>query len=132
MQSILDTEHGGMNEIFADAYQMTGNEKYLTAAKRFSHKMLLDAMAIGNDNLDNKHANTQVPKAVGFQRIGELSHDDKYEKAAVSFGKQLPPIVHLRSAGIVDENFSPQHRHAQILLMMWKVLSRVIHITCLS
>ena len=45
MQSMLDMEHGGMNEIFADAYQMTGDEKYLTAAKRFSHKMLLDAMA---------------------------------------------------------------------------------------
>ena len=62
MQSMLDIEHGGMNEIFADAYQMTGDEKYLIAAKRFSHKMLLDAMAAGNDNLDNKHANTQVPK----------------------------------------------------------------------
>ncbi len=45
MQHMLDTEHGGMNEIFADAYQMTGDEKYLVAAKRFSHRVLLDAMA---------------------------------------------------------------------------------------
>src|SRR6187431_193726 len=29
MQSMLDTEYGGMNEIFADAYQMTGDAKYL-------------------------------------------------------------------------------------------------------
>ncbi len=72
MQSMLDTEHGGMNEIFADAYQISGDVKYLDAAKRFSHRALLDPLSRGVDNLDNKHANTQVPKAVGFQRIGEL------------------------------------------------------------
>ena len=87
MESMLDNEHGGMNEIFADAYQMTGDEKYLNAAKRFSHKMLLDAMASGADNLDNKHANTQVPKAIGFQRIAELSDDKKYHEAGKFFWK---------------------------------------------
>ena len=85
MQSMLDTEHGGMNEVFADAYQITADEKYLTAAKRFSHHMLLDAMAANNDNLDNKHANTQVPKATGFQRIAELSGDKKYAEAGSFF-----------------------------------------------
>jgi DUF1680 family protein len=85
MESMLHTEHGGMNEVFVDAYQMTGDKKYLDAAKRFSHKMLLDAMAAGDDNLDNKHANTQVPKAVGFQRIAELSNDEKYVNAAGFF-----------------------------------------------
>jgi DUF1680 family protein len=85
---MLDTEHGGMNEIFADAYQMTGDSKYLTAAKRFSHKDLLNAMAAGNDNLDNLHANTQIPKAVGFKRIAELSGDSTYAKAGCFFGKQ--------------------------------------------
>ncbi|MBP1647792.1 MAG: hypothetical protein H6Q30_1237 [Bacteroidetes bacterium] len=85
MQVMLDTEHGGMAEIFADAYQMTGDPKYLTAARRFSHRMLLDAMASGNDNLDNKHANTQVPKAVGFQRIAELTRDERYLRAGSFF-----------------------------------------------
>ncbi|MBW6500505.1 MAG: glycoside hydrolase family 127 protein [Bacteroidales bacterium] len=85
MESMLNAEHGGINEIFADAYQMTGDEKYLTAAKRFSHRMLLDAMSAGIDNLDNKHANTQIPKAAGFQRIAELSHDKKYFEAARFF-----------------------------------------------
>jgi len=85
MQSILDTEHGGMDEIFADAYQMTGDAKYLIAAKRFSHKALLEPMAAGNDNLDNKHANTQIPKVVGFQRIAELTNDEEYIKASSFF-----------------------------------------------
>jgi uncharacterized protein len=42
-------------------------------------------MAEGHDNLDNLHANTQVPKAVGFQRIAELSGDEKYAKAGEFF-----------------------------------------------
>ncbi len=85
MEEMLNNEHGGMNEVFADAYQMTGDQKYLIAAKRFSHKMLLDAMAANTDNLDNKHANTQVPKVVGFERIAELSHDNNYGKAGSFF-----------------------------------------------
>ena len=85
MQSMLDTEHGGMDEIFADAYQITGDEKYLNAAKRFSHRALLEPMAAGNDNLDNKHANTQIPKVVGFQRIAELTNDEEYINASSFF-----------------------------------------------
>ena len=85
MQSMLDTEHGGMNEIFADAYQIAGDEKYLIAAKRFSHRMLLDALSSDIDNLDNKHANTQVPKAIGFQRIAELTHDKNFTEAGRFF-----------------------------------------------
>jgi uncharacterized protein len=85
MEAMLGIEHGGMNEVFADAYSISGDEKYLTAAKRFSHKFLLDPMAEGYDNLDNLHANTQVPKAVGFQRISELSGDEEYAKAGEFF-----------------------------------------------
>lgn len=73
MEQMLGHEFGGMDEVYADAYQMTGDTKYLDAAKRFSHHWLLDSMAAHVDNLDNKHANTQVPKVVGYQRIAELS-----------------------------------------------------------
>jgi uncharacterized protein len=85
MQLMLDTEQGGMNEIFADAYQMTGDHQYLMAAKRFSHRMLLDPMSEGTDNLDNKHANTQIPKAIGFERIGELDQNSTYKNAGSFF-----------------------------------------------
>ncbi|MGD9928396.1 MAG: beta-L-arabinofuranosidase domain-containing protein [Mangrovibacterium sp.] len=81
MQSVLNMEYGGMNETYADAYQISGDEKYLLAAKRFSHNMYLEPLSKGIDNLDNKHANTQIPKFVGFARIAELSGDKNYEKA---------------------------------------------------
>lgn len=85
MEQMLANEFGGMDEVYADAYQMTGDMKYLNTAKRFSHKWLLDSMAAQVDNLDNKHANTQVPKVVGYQRIAELGHDKKYEVATEYF-----------------------------------------------
>ncbi|WP_291528799.1 glycoside hydrolase family 127 protein [Bacteroides sp. UBA939] len=85
MEQMLANEFGGMNEVYADAYQMTGDVKYLDAAKRFSHRWLLDSMVAQVDNLDNKHANTQVPKVVGYQRVAELGHDKKYEAATEFF-----------------------------------------------
>lgn len=81
MQEMLNMEHGGMNEVFADAYQITGNEKYLVAAKRYSHNVFLEPLSDGIDNLDNKHANTQIQKFIGFARIAELSGDINYRRA---------------------------------------------------
>lgn len=85
MEKMLDIEFGGMNESFADAYKLTGEKKYLDASKRFSHKMLFDSMKQQKDNLDNKHANTQVPKAVGYQRVAELTGDADFATAARFF-----------------------------------------------
>ena len=85
MQTMLNMEHGGMDEMFADAYQITGDEKYLVAAERYSHRQLLDPLSEGIDNLDNKHANTQIPKFVGFERIAELSGDKKFDRAGSYF-----------------------------------------------
>lgn len=85
MEAMLDCEHGGMPEVYADAYAMTGDERYLYAARRFSHHKVLDSLAAGVDNLDNMHANTQVPKFVGFQRIAELGGGDEFRRAADNF-----------------------------------------------
>ncbi len=85
MEKMLGNEHGGMNEVLADAYAMTGSRKYLDCARRFSHKLLLVPMAQGRDCLDNMHANTQIPKAIGYQRIAELDGDTQYHKAGEFF-----------------------------------------------
>jgi len=107
MQAMLDTEQGGMNEVLADAYQLTGDGRYLATAKRFSHKMLLDPMAAGVDNLDNKHANTQVPKAIGFARIGELSGDPLYTAAGRFFWQTVTSNRTLVFGGNSRREFFP-------------------------
>ena len=85
MEQMMGNEHGGMNEVLADGYAISGDPKYLTVARRFSHRMLLNPMSQRVDNLDNLHANTQVPKAVGFARIAELGGDENYNDAAEFF-----------------------------------------------
>ena len=85
MEQMLGNEHGGMNEVIADAYAMTGDRKYLECARRFSHKRLLTPLSQRQDCLDNLHANTQIPKVVGFERIAEISGDEVYHTAASYF-----------------------------------------------
>ena len=89
MEQMLRNEHGGMNEVLADAFAISGEQKYLDCARRFSHKLLLDAMRDHNDILDNMHANTQVPKAVGFTRIAELTGDAGYLEAGRWFWENV-------------------------------------------
>jgi len=86
-QDFLNCEHGGMNESLLDAYQLFGDKKYLTAAKKYSHKAMIDGMqSLSTTFLDGKHANTQVPKYIGFERIYELDATaTTYRKAAENF-----------------------------------------------
>ena len=70
-EGFLNCEHGGMNESMLDAYQLFGDQKYLAAAKKYTHKAMLNGMQTLNKTfLDGKHANTQVPKFIGMERIG--------------------------------------------------------------
>ena len=85
MERMLGNEHGGMNEVLADAYAITGEQKYMDCARRFSHKTLLVPLENGKDCLDNMHANTQIPKVIGYQRIAELAHDVQYHNASEYF-----------------------------------------------
>ena len=72
MQDILNTEHGGVNEVLADAYKITGQAKYLDAAKKYSHTTMINGMqTVSTSFLDNRHANTQVPKYIGFERVAQ-------------------------------------------------------------
>ena len=85
IQTMLDKEFGGMNEVYADAYQITGDAKYLTAAKKFTHNTIYNSMVAGTDNLDNLHANTQIPKIIGFERIAETDSTATTYAAASQF-----------------------------------------------
>jgi len=88
LQQVLWTEHGGMNETIADAYKMFGDVKYLKAAKRYSDSGMVNGLqSLNRTFLDGKHANTQVPKYVGFIRINQVSTSgtNNYKAAAKNF-----------------------------------------------
>jgi len=85
MQQMLDQEHGGMNEVLADLYAITGDRKYLTTAERFNHRAILDPLIQHHDQLTGMHANTQIPKVVGFERIAILTGDRAADAGARFF-----------------------------------------------
>jgi DUF1680 family protein len=85
MQAMLKSEHGGMNEVLADVYQMTGERKYLDLALKFSDQRILQPLEKSEDRLTGLHANTQIPKVIGFKRIADLSGNRDMEQAAAFF-----------------------------------------------
>jgi len=107
MQTMLKSEHGGMNEIFADVYQMTGERKYLELALKFSHQSVLVPLERGEDRLTGLHANTQIPKVIGFQRIGELAGRRDMQQAASFFWQT---VVEHRTVAI-GGNSVKEHFH---------------------
>ena len=90
-EGFLNCEHGGMNESMLDAYQLFGDQKYLAAAKKYTHKAMLNGMqALNKTFLDGKHANTQVPKYIGMERIYEEDATaTAYKKAAENFWQDV-------------------------------------------
>lgn len=75
MQASLNTEFGGMNEVLANLYGVTGNVDYLKTAEAFNQKKIFDPLARGEDKLNGLHANTQIPKMIGAARQYELTGD---------------------------------------------------------
>lgn len=117
LQDLLKIEHGGMNEVYADAYKIFGEQKYLDAAKRYSQTEFIDGMqTLNRDFLSGKHANTQVPKYIGFERISQLDKNSedaglmsKYNLSARNFWTDVVENRTLSFGGnSVDEHFLHQ------------------------
>ena len=65
VQRMLNTEFGGMNEVFADLYADTGDPRWLALSYKFEHRAFTEPLKRHQDNLAGKHGNTQVPKMLG-------------------------------------------------------------------
>lgn len=86
-EKMLEYEHGGMNEVFANLYRITKSEKYLYFAEKFTHKKLFRFLLKGEDKLDGWHANTQIPKVTGMAAIYAAAPEahKEYRTAAENF-----------------------------------------------
>nr|WP_315393663.1 glycoside hydrolase family 127 protein [uncultured Duganella sp.] len=107
MQDMLRCEHGGMNEVLADVSQMTGQKKYMDLAMRFSHQAILRPLEEGEDRLTGLHANTQIPKVIGFKRIGDITGRRDWQKAAQFFWQ----TVHDHRTVAIGGNSVKEHFH---------------------
>ncbi|THU40186.1 glycosyl hydrolase [Niastella caeni] len=108
IQEMLNSEHGGINEVFADVAAISGDHKYLIMASKLSHKAILSPLLEKKDSLNGLHANTQIPKVIGFKRIAEIGGDTSWANAAEFFWNT---VVQHRTVSIggnsVHEHFNP-------------------------
>ncbi|HWD21452.1 MAG TPA: glycoside hydrolase family 127 protein [Verrucomicrobiae bacterium] len=89
MQASLGTEFGGMNEVLANLYAITGNPEHLRLAEAFNHRKIFDPLERGEDHLDGIHANTQIPKIIGAARQYELTGDPNDRRLADFFWQEV-------------------------------------------
>ncbi len=78
MQRSLETEQGGMTEVLANLYGVTGNTNYLQLAEAFNHQRVIGPLERGEDRLNGLHANTQIPKIIGIAREYELTGNPQF------------------------------------------------------
>ena len=107
MQNMLRSEQGGMNEVLADVAEMTGDKKYLALGVRFSHQAILYPLKQQQDKLTGLHANTQIPKVIGFKRIGDLTGQQDWQNAAQFFWQ----TVHDHRTVAIGGNSVKEHFH---------------------
>ncbi len=116
MQEMLKSEPGGLNEVFADVAAITGEAKYITLAKRFSHRFMLDAMMNQQDVLTGMHGNTQMPKVIGFKRISDIDENTDWTPAVNYFWDN---VVDYRTVSIggnsVREHFNPVDNYSSMM-----------------
>ncbi len=116
MQRMLGTEQGGMNEVLADIYSITGDEKYLKLSRRFCHQAVLNPLEHQQDRLTGLHANTQIPKVIGLERIATLTGDKEADLGARFFWETVTAHRTVAFGGnSVSEHFnSPTNFHGML------------------
>lgn len=116
VQQILRTEHGGINESFADIFIITKDPKYLDMALRLSHRAILEPLIERQDKLTGLHANTQIPKVIGFEKIGLLRSKQDWAAAAQYFWQNVSQTRSVAFGGnSVREHFNPVNDFSKML-----------------
>ncbi len=89
MQRALLVEYGGMGEVLANLYGVTGKREYLRLAQRFDKKGFFDPLAAHRDELKGLHVNTHVPQVIAAARLYELTGDKRYWNIAAYFWDEV-------------------------------------------
>ncbi len=110
VQKMLDCEHGGLNESFAELYARTGNRRWLALSERIYHRKILQPLSRGEDCLAYIHANTQIPKLIGLARLHELTGEAKHLEAAEFFWQTVTHDYSYVIGGNADREYFQARR----------------------
>ena len=90
MEIVLNhTEQGGMNEVLANIFSLTGNPEYLETARRFDEKHYTKPLARRRDELKGEHVNSFIPNVIGTAREYEMTGDPVLYNIATYFWNQV-------------------------------------------
>lgn len=115
-QKMLACEHGGMNEVLADFYAITGEQKYKDLSLKFYQKAVLDPLAAQKDVLPGRHGNTNIPKLIGLSRLYELTGEEKFKTAANYFWNTVIDTQSYANGGNTSNEYfgQPASQNARI------------------
>ena len=85
--AVYSGEEAGMLEVWAQLYQLTKDEKYLTLAKRYADVSLFRKLKEGKDSLTNCHANASIPFTHGAAKMYEITGDSDWLEVIKLFWK---------------------------------------------
>ncbi len=85
MDEMMETETGGMLELWSDLYGLTGKQEYLDLMQRYERRRLFKALLAGEDPLTNRHANTTIPEAQGAARAYEVTGEERWRKIVEAY-----------------------------------------------
>lgn len=88
-QQMLRCEWGGMNDVLASIYRLTGNKKYLDLSYKFFDDFVMQPLSEGIDPMPGKHSNTNVPKAIGSALQYEITGNARDQKIAAFFWETM-------------------------------------------
>jgi len=85
LADILDVETGGMLEVWADLYAITGDPQHAELLARYGRWRLFERLLAGEDPLTNRHANTTIPEVHGAARAYEVTGDERWRRVVEAY-----------------------------------------------
>lgn len=86
MSDMMDLEEtGGMMELWADLYAVTGEAGHLELMRRYERPRLFDPVSRGEDILTNMHANATIPEIHGAARAYEVTGEERYRRIVENY-----------------------------------------------
>ena len=117
MQAMLKVEFGGMAEILANLYGITGDPAHLALTRRFEKRSFIDPLIDHKDQLKGLHVNTHIPQVIGAAREYELTGDKQYFEAASYFWNEVVDVRSYATGGTSNYEYwreDPHHLSDQL------------------
>lgn len=106
-----------MLEIWAQLYDITKDNMYLTLIERYDRHRLFDPLLAGEDVLTNMHANTTIPEIIGCAAVYEATKITRYRDIVLAYWKcAVTDRGYFVTGGQTNgEIWTPKHRQASRL-----------------